>query len=186
MSKRKASASEDMECSVCLDTITQRRLRFPFDCGHHLCSSCDSKMFRLADDRCPTCRKPRTSDSVQEGMERLTPEATQARRRALATAEMERSPAANLMFFPVQMPEDMEEFTRGLQDGTQEGERLRISVAAMMSDGRVRAAIQALVNADSMPMAQFVGAVSELRRASGGRVVLYGRPVGQSNSLYRI
>lgn len=163
---------------MCLDTITQRRLRFPFECGHHLCSLCDSKMFRLADDRCPTCRKPRTSDSVQHGMARLTPEATQARRRALARAEMERSPVAGLMVFPVQMPDDVEAFTRSLQNGTQEGERLRISVAATMSDERVRAAIQALVHADRMPMAQFIDAVSELRRASGGRVTLYGRSTG--------
>ena len=119
-------------------------------------------MFRLADDRCPTCRKPRTVCSVQEGMERLTPEAAQTRNQALATAEMERPGAPRVVFFPIQISGELD---GGVGDDTEQGNRLRITVRQMMADGGVRNAIAALVNSDRMPMSQFLGAVAELRRS---------------------
>lgn len=60
------SGAADEECPVCLHEFDASALRAKlcaFECGgglrHAVCRSCDARMWRRHDDRCPICRGPR-------------------------------------------------------------------------------------------------------------------------------
>jgi hypothetical protein len=80
-----SSDSNEMECPICFDTVSDDNLRFPFECGHHLCARCDERMFTIGNDRCPSCRCARTPGSINELMVQISPDAINERIIALAT-----------------------------------------------------------------------------------------------------
>ena len=86
--------ADAFECPVCL---TVRDPTFPFDCGHGVCNGCDNELFCRADDRCPTCRASRLSESINSRM--VTPQILQRREVALAR-RLQGQQNANTMFFP--------------------------------------------------------------------------------------
>lgn len=71
--------SEEDECPVCMDPFgTGPHTKvFPFGCKdgvrHAVCRKCDRTLFMRRDDRCPTCREPRTTESTLAGGHRPMP-----------------------------------------------------------------------------------------------------------------
>jgi hypothetical protein len=52
----------DSDCPICFEPFTargERTMARPFQCTHPICRSCDHRMCRQEDNRCPTCRAPR-------------------------------------------------------------------------------------------------------------------------------
>lgn len=165
MPKRRRSESTEnktedgFECPVCL---TVKDPTFPFDCGHGVCDACDSELFCRADDKCPTCRAARLSDSISSRMS--SPAFNQRRERALAQREMGNS-NSGMIFFPAAgiIEIDATDFiVREERDEVQEEERPR-NTSRIMTDPRIRDVVGALINAQRVPMSEFYLAVSALR-----------------------
>lgn len=56
MPKRK-EAEED--CPICFQRVRDGTRSYPFDCGHVLCTTCDTNMRERRMHTCPVCRAPR-------------------------------------------------------------------------------------------------------------------------------
>ena len=68
----KAPAARDDTCPVCLEPISNSKMRLrsmrlrthPFWCSHGVCGVCDDQMTRMGHDRCPMCRAKRRGVSA--------------------------------------------------------------------------------------------------------------------------
>lgn len=157
-------ASSEFECPVCL---TVKNPTFPFGCGHGVCDACDSELFCRADDRCPTCRAPRLSDSVNSRMS--YPALIQRRERSLAQAEYDNFDSGNILF-PVAGIIEVDATDFVVRGEVEEGdvaqrpaERRPHSASRIMTDARIRDVVGALINTDGVPMGEFFVAVAALR-----------------------
>jgi hypothetical protein len=78
-------------------TVDDRRPVWSFGCSHAICNKCDDQLFVRADDRCPTCRAPRTEESKA----RQILDGASALRRSQAMMERaENTPQPLSVFFP--------------------------------------------------------------------------------------
>lgn len=60
-----AVGSAAKECPICFGDMDSRTEVHPFVCASHgICASCDRRMFRGHDDRCPICRAGRSEQSI--------------------------------------------------------------------------------------------------------------------------
>ena len=70
MRKRgRAARSEPAECPICFEAFEARGARTeakPFQCGHGVCKTCNTKMNSEQDNRCPQCRAPRIGFTVAQ------------------------------------------------------------------------------------------------------------------------
>ena len=157
-----------MECPVCMErTVDDRRPVWSFGCSHAICNKCDDQLFVRADDRCPTCRAPRTEESKARQML----DGASALRRSQAMMERaENTPQPLSVFFP-SVP--VEELTiqhallirppsSGEGDG---GDSPGLMVAAsdhpIMQDPAIQHAVRALTSV--VTIAEFFQAVETLR-----------------------
>ena len=68
--------SDEHECPVCFQEFGSSNTeseRYVFPCGHSVCKTCDARMRRVSDNRCPKCREPRegfTPETAQRPAER--------------------------------------------------------------------------------------------------------------------
>ena len=88
----------EVECPVCMErTVDDRSPVRSFACSHVICNKCDDQLFVRADDRCPTCRAPRTEESKARQML----DGASALRRSQAMMERaENNPQPLSVFFP--------------------------------------------------------------------------------------
>ena len=93
-----AAEADVVECPVCMErTVDDRSPVRSFGCSHVICNKCDDELFVRADDRCPTCRAPRTAESKASQML----DGASALRRSQAMMEgAENNPQPFRVFFP--------------------------------------------------------------------------------------
>lgn len=91
---------EPEECCVCFNEFEEQGPRTkirPFSCSdgvaHPICRACDRTLFMRNDDKCPTCRAPRSLLSIQAGGWREPP--------APVEPPIMMSGLGGTMFFPV-------------------------------------------------------------------------------------
>lgn len=167
MTKRKRSVGctnveSQFECPVCL---TEGNPVFTFDCGHGVCKSCDSELFCRADDRCPTCRASRLPESIDENMN--SDEFLRRRQVALAQREGERS-RSGVVFFPRAAVIEINASDFNAVDdasGPEEERRDARFTRRRLDplDSRVEDVVNALLNAESMPLSEFFVTVAAFR-----------------------
>lgn len=154
--------AEAFECPVCL---TVQHPKFPFDCGHFVCKSCDSELFCRADDRCPTCRSARLQESVQELMH--STEMARRRQDAIAQREANNRAVSGMIFFPstAVVEVDMSQFIAVEEDDMDPHREEQRPLHRITNGNSVRDAVGALINAERVPLQQFIAAVAALRYA---------------------
>lgn len=168
------------ECPVCMEpTVGERCSVRPFACTHVICNNCDGELFVRADDRCPTCRAPRTEASkLQQCRER-----TALRARALVE-RAESVPAPQTVFFEIQQAEGELPFVQALlmgpsrTSGTVASDDSAAGPASpsislsesplLQNDPDLLNAVNALAFAHAVPMAEFFNAVLALRHPRRG------------------
>lgn len=199
-----------IECAVCLDTIVYHM--FPFNCGHPICDKCDTELFARADDRCPTCRQPRLQDSIEQRVgSRIPPNILQRRSDAIAQRNHEQSVRAiPVLFFPVEGLIEVHTSNFFTVDENSEDEQLPDQrhrrhrphrphrpqqpdsrdehnvQSGVILDGRVRAAIGALINASEMSMAEFSAAMGALRATTPPHAHMEFPPPSTHNPTHQL
>ena len=180
--RTRSAQREDEECPVCFErTINDRRPVRSFGCSHIICNKCDDELFMRADDRCPSCRAPRTEESKARQM--LSGEHALQRSQAM----MERANAQHTQPFSIFFPSvAVEEITMQdallihphiLSSGAGDGGHTAGLMAAasdlpIMQDSAIRHAVRALISVGTIN--EFLQAANTLRsryRNVNGRTI---------------
>lgn len=163
--RSRAEQTAGLECPVCL---TVQDPIFPFDCGHFVCRGCDRELFSRADDRCPSCRKPRLSESTAEYLgsgATMMRRHSEIARRAVESEVHAVGSAGPSMFFPAAniVVVDASDFLVSEDEAPAQPSRANRSQSVDLGP-TVESVVSALLNAHRVPLLAFRNTASSLRR----------------------